>query len=68
MTFDPGSLAASLLFGLIGVAGWRHARQRQSMGKLVISAALVIYPWVVGGPLLLWGIGALLTLLLFVVP
>lgn len=68
MTFDPGSLAASLIFGLIGVAGWRYARKQQSTAKLVISAALVIYPWLVGGPLLLWGVGAVLTLLLFVVP
>lgn len=68
MTFDPGSLAASLLFGLIGLAGWRFARQRQSAAKMVISAALVLYPWVVGGPLLLWGIGIVLTVLLFVVP
>lgn len=68
MTFDPGSLAASLLFGLIGFAGWRYARKRQSVAKMVISAVLVIYPWVVGGPLLLWGIGAVLTVLLLVVP
>lgn len=68
MDTDPSALAAGLIFGLVGVAGWRFGRKRQSIAKMVISAALVIYPWMVSGPLALWGLGLALTLALFLLP
>lgn len=66
MDLSPGSLFASLVFGLVGFGAWRYGRARQSARPMVLGAALVLYPWFVSDPAWLWGVGLVLTVLVFV--
>ena len=68
MNFNLSNLVAGCLFGLIGYAGWRYGRAVSSPRKLLISAALMMYPYLVANDYALWGIGGALTLALIFVP
>lgn len=68
MDLSPAGLFAGLLFGTLGFAGWRIGRKRQSGGKMLLGAALLLYPWFVEDPLWMWAGGIALTVLLFAVP
>ena len=52
---------ASLIFGIFGISLFRLGKKR-GQGILVgIGVALMVYPYFIGNEILLWGIGALLT-------
>ena len=63
-----GKLFAYLIFGLIGMAALAYGKKQHSPKKMLIGAALMVYPYVVADTLALWGVGAGLTAALFMLP
>ncbi len=61
----PSELLAGILFGTIGFMGWRYGRRHQQPTTWALGIALMVYPYLVSGPLMLWGTGVLLTILLW---
>jgi len=65
VSFDPLYLFLSLMFGLVGVAAWRHGYREASVRHMALATALMGFPYFVTEPMLVLGIGGLLTLFLF---
>jgi hypothetical protein len=63
---SPGALFASLLFGAIGMGALVYAKKLSAFKPAIIGVALMAYPYFVSDNLLLWGIGIVLTISLFV--
>ncbi|MDB5848426.1 MAG: hypothetical protein JWP29_2178 [Rhodoferax sp.] len=56
----PGYLFGSIVFGLIGLATFRHARKMQRKRGMWLSVALMLYPYAVDATWLLYLIGVAL--------
>jgi hypothetical protein len=63
---SPGALFASLLFGAIGMGALVYARKMSTFKPAIIGVALMASPYFVSDNLLLWGVGVVLTISLFV--
>ena len=61
-----GSLAGSLLFGLVGMAAFGYGKRQGKMNAMAIGGALMVYPYFLDGNLALYGVGAALTAALFI--
>ena len=59
-------LFAGLIFGSIGVGAWIYGKRRASAPHLLLGAILVLYPYFTGNLIILYGVGIILTALLFV--
>ena len=57
---------ASLFFGAIGMGALVYARKMAAFKPAIIGVALMAYPYFVSDNLLLWGVGIVLTISLFV--
>lgn len=57
MSFDPSSLFAAFIFGVIGFWLLKPAKEKGSFALGLIALALMIYPYFVEGAILNWGIG-----------
>ena len=64
--FSVATIIAGLLFGTIGFAAFIYGKKQGSWKPLVIGLVLMGYPYFVTDPFWLFGIGAGLTILLFV--
>ncbi len=53
------------MFGLVGVAAWRYGYREASVRQMALATALMGFPYFVTEPMLVLGIGGLLTLFLF---
>jgi len=60
-------LFALLLFSCIGWGVWRYGRKQGSATHLLLGAALMGYSYFVSNTIALYVIGAVLTLLVFVI-
>ena len=56
----PGYLFGAILFGLVGIAAFRHARKIEHKRSQGIAVALMLYPYAVASTWLLYLIGAVL--------
>jgi hypothetical protein len=65
MSFDPMYLFLAIAFGLVGAAAWRYGYQQSSIRHLLLATALMGFPYFVTEPMLVLGIGGVLTLFLF---
>jgi hypothetical protein len=63
--FSPGIIACALLFGLVGFAAFRWGRKNEEPRQLFLGIALMAYGYFVSNAWLSFGIGTVLTLLLF---
>ena len=63
---SPGALFASLLFGAIGLGALVYARKMSAFKPAILGVALMAYPYFVSDNLLLWAVGIVLTIALFV--
>jgi len=63
---SPGALFASLVFGAIGMGALVYARKMSVFKPAIIGVALMAYPYFVSDNWLLWGLGVVLTISLFV--
>ncbi len=66
MNFSAAELLAELIFGAIGMAAFVYAKKQGQWKTAVISVLIMGYPYFVSGTLLLYGVGVVLTLALFV--
>lgn len=69
MTIDlpsPGALFATLFFGVIGFAAFLYGRKAARFSAMGFGVALMVYPYFVGAPWLLWSIGLALCAGLYV--
>jgi hypothetical protein len=57
MSLDPSSLIAGFIFGVFGLAVFRHGKKNVNYNLLAIGAGMMIYPYFVENPWLNWGIG-----------
>ncbi len=60
-------LMAWLIFGLIGMAAFAYGKKQRRPKILMIAGVLMLYPYFVDQALLLWGVGIVLTVGLFVI-
>ena len=59
--FTVSTLIAGFLFGVLGVYLLRKGTREANGWSLVIGATLLVYPYTVSDPWLVWGIGIGLT-------
>jgi hypothetical protein len=57
---SPAYIAGLLLFGLIGLAAWRHGRKNKLPRPKWIGVALMLYPYVTPQTWLMYLVGAAL--------
>lgn len=60
-------LFAGLIFGGIGFVAFVYGKKQTQLKMMLLGVALMAYPYFVANPLLLWGIGLLLTSALWIV-
>lgn len=56
----PGYVAGAILFGLVGLAAFRHGRSSGRRTTSWLGVALVLYPYVISNTGMLWAVGLLL--------
>ena len=61
----PAVLFASVLFGLIGFAAFRYGKKDASWQPMAIGVALMVYPYFISQTWLLYTIGCVLCIGLF---
>ncbi len=62
----PAALFAAIIFGIVGLAAFRHGRKTSRWKPMALGLALMVYPYFFSTPWLLYGIGVTLTAALFV--
>ena len=66
MNMSGSTIIAGILFGSIGMVAFVYGRKQAEWRPMILGATLIGYPYLVSNNYLLWGIGAVLTVLLFV--
>jgi hypothetical protein len=61
----PAYLAGLLLFGIVGIAAWRHGRKTRRPTAKWLGLALMLYPYVTPQTWLMYSVGAALSVWLF---
>jgi predicted phage tail protein len=59
------TLAAGLIFGIIGGAGFKIGKNIGSIHKMIVGAILMVYPYFTPGAVITFSAGVLLTIVLF---
>jgi len=65
LNISPATIAVAIVFGLVGFAAFRYGRKSGEPRPLFLGIALMAYGYFVSNPWVSFGIGAVLTLLLF---
>jgi hypothetical protein len=63
--FSPYNILAGFIFGTIGWGAWRYGRRLERTKPILIGLVLMIYPYFIYNPYLLWGIGVILIVTLW---
>jgi hypothetical protein len=63
--FSFANILAYIIFGTVGFAAFIYGKKNVSWRPMFIGIALMIYPYFVSGTLATYGIGILLTALLY---
>ena len=58
MGFSFSSLAAGLIFGVLGLCLLKYGKAEAHVPHIVLGLGLMIYPYFVSNNWLLWGIGS----------
>ena len=59
-------LFAGVIFGSIGAGAWMYGKKRASAAHMILGVVLIAYPYFTGNLIILYGVGIILTLMLFV--
>lgn len=62
---SPAYLFGALLFGLIGLIGWRHGRRQRNARPTWLGLSLMLYPYLVTHTGMLYLLGGVLVTLLY---
>jgi len=65
---NTAQIIASLVFGSIGFAAFIYGKKLSSLKPLVIGIILMVYPYLVSNTIVLYAVGIVLTLALFIFP
>ena len=65
MEINTANLIGGIIFGGIGFAAFVYGKKQGSAKPLIIGIALMVYPYFVPNPWVLYGVGAALTAALF---
>lgn len=65
MPFEPYTILAGILFGIIGWGAFRYGRQMELWKPTVIGLVLMIYPYFVWNRYAVWAVGAALLVVLW---
>jgi hypothetical protein len=65
---NTAQIIASLVFGSIGFAAFIYGKKLSSLKPLVIGIILMVYPYLVSNTIVLYAVGVVLTLALFIFP
>ncbi len=65
---SPAYLFGSVLFSIVGIAAWRHAKRADKRLGRWLAGALMIYPYFVSSTWLLYAVGAGLCVALYLDP
>jgi hypothetical protein len=66
MSFTAANLFAQILFGAIGLAAFVYGKKQSSFKTMLLAVAIMGFPYVVSETWMLYAIGGVLTLLLFI--
>ena len=66
LNFNPYNLLAGLIFGLIGFGAWRYGRQLDLTYPKMLGVALMLYPYLIRDDILVWVIGVVLLVILWI--
>jgi hypothetical protein len=65
MSFTTANLLGQILFGAIGMGAFIYGKKQSSFKAMILGTALIVYPYFVPETWILYTIGSLLTLALF---
>jgi hypothetical protein len=65
MSFDPASITANVIFGLIGTAAFIYGKNTVRIPYMLIGIVLMIYPFFISQIWLLYAIGITLCIGLY---
>lgn len=65
MSFNAYNLLAGLIFGAIGWGAYRYGRRLERWKPVAIGLVLMLYPYFVTNPWLMWFAGVALLVLLW---
>ena len=66
LQFQPYNLLAGLVFGMIGWGAYRYGKQLELIYPRVLGVALMVYPYFVSNRWLIWMVGVILLVLLWI--
>jgi hypothetical protein len=66
VTFTAANLFGQILFGAIGLAAFIYGKKQSSFKAMLLGVAIMAYPYFVAKTWLLYTIGGVLTVLLFI--
>ena len=64
--FSAANLIGGLLFGAVGFVAFVYGKRQSAIRAMVIGVALMAFPYFVSNSIVMYGIGAVLTVALFV--
>lgn len=64
-SFSFGNIMAGIIFGIIGLYAFNYGRKEKNYRPLTIGLCLMVYPYFVSNSWLMWGIGIVLSSLLY---
>lgn len=66
MIFTAANLFGQVLFGAIGLGAFVYGKKQSSFKTMLLAVAIMGFPYVVSETWMLYAIGGVLTLLLFI--
>ena len=66
LSLHPYNLLAGVIFGMIGFGAWRFGKQLDRSYPKLLGVVLMVYPYFIRHPILIWITGAVLVVLLWI--
>ena len=66
LNFSGANLFAGLLFGAIGFVAFVYGKKQMELKPLILGIMLLVFPYFISNTTVLYVVGAVLTILLFV--
>jgi hypothetical protein len=63
---NPANILASVIFGSIGFGALIYGKKQSNLKALVIGVILMVYPYFVANAIVVYAIGTVLTVSLFI--
>jgi glucose uptake protein GlcU len=57
LDFSVSSILAGIIFGIVGIYVYRHAKKNGNIIVVCLGIAMMVYPYIVSGDWLTWIVG-----------